>query len=335
MVGVEPLFVGHALALVPDDRLIRARAVDVAAQEVAAGVVFGDELGAVVEELGGGAGDRGFLQAAFGVVVEAGCCAGFVGGFEAVVGVEGVGPGAVSGEVAVGVVLDFGGADLGVLVLAVAAVVDAGVGGFPFVFVVGPGVLGDLAQLVAGVVPGDVVTRAGEVVVEAGEAALRGVGVAACGGVGEACGGATVEGVEGEAGEREAAVFFDRSEPVGGVELAGDVEAIRPGGADAVAGGVELVAYRALIGSGSGEPAGGVPGVSDHLPPVGKARFGAPAGEVVGEAEIVRRGGVIAGDQAVEVVEVLGDALAATAGDRGEVAVGAADWNLRNPNFKI
>ena len=119
MVGVEPLFVGRGAAFVPHERLIGAGAVDVAAQQAAFGVVFGNEVGAVVEELGGGGAKLGLPQAPFGVVVEAGGSAGFGGGFEAVVGIESVGPGAVTGGVAVGVVGDGGGADLGVLVKAV------------------------------------------------------------------------------------------------------------------------------------------------------------------------------------------------------------------------
>jgi len=49
-VGVEPVAVVRAGALIPDERLVLAKAVDVAPQRGAVAVDFGDEVGAVVEQ---------------------------------------------------------------------------------------------------------------------------------------------------------------------------------------------------------------------------------------------------------------------------------------------
>ncbi len=76
----------------------------VTSQQGAGAVVFGDQVAAVVAQVGNDTGQGGLPQAACSVVGQAVGRAGFVGGGQLVVEVVGIRPHTVTAEVAVGVV---------------------------------------------------------------------------------------------------------------------------------------------------------------------------------------------------------------------------------------
>ena len=122
MVGVEAAAVAERAAFVPHYRIVGADAVDVAPEHVPRAVIFGDQLVAVVEELGGArASARGLEQAAERIVAEARRLAA-AGRDEPVLGVEHEAGRAVGRQIAVGVVAEARGASGRVLVEAVDAV---------------------------------------------------------------------------------------------------------------------------------------------------------------------------------------------------------------------
>ena len=138
-------------------------------QQGTGAVVLGDEIDAVVGQVGDDAGQGGLTQASYPVVGQAVGRAGFVGAGQLVVEVIGVSPDSVAAQVAVGVVAQRAAGGGGVLVQAVAGVAAGAVGVTgPLVAVVRPAGRLDVLHLVAGVAPGVVLGGAGQVLGQAG-----------------------------------------------------------------------------------------------------------------------------------------------------------------------
>ena len=137
-----------------------------------------------MEEVCGGAINNLVGSSTQWVVVEGGAAAAFGGGFEHVFGVVAVGPDAVAGEVAVGVVAHGIAGDVGVLVEAIFLVGVGFVGGwYPPINIVAQHFTGELVDLVKAVGPGVVVVAAIDVVAEVLQGVIFVVAVAGDGAV--------------------------------------------------------------------------------------------------------------------------------------------------------
>ncbi len=273
MVGIQPAFVAGACPFVPHQGLVNAGAVDIAAQQGAGAVVFGGQVGAVIEQVGGGPADDGLAQPAFGIVAEAGGGCGAVGGLQAVVKVVAISPHAIASQVAVGVIGKAAAPNAAVLVEAVRRVAGAAVAVTrPLVVAVAPVLVGDPVGLVAGVGPG--VAGVGQLYRQGLEGGLGVVGVGPGGadrlGIAVAIshGGAPRQVVVGVAvvGQDGGAIFQDAGQAVQDIVAAGDKEAVRPFGAGTVAGIVIAVRQGFAARRGGQQPPGIVPDIPDIMP---------------------------------------------------------------------
>ena len=101
------------------------------------------------------------------VVAVGGCCAAFTGGFEHVFYIVTVGPYAIAGEVAIGIIAHGITGDVGVLIEAVLLVGIGFVGrGYPAVNIVAQHFAGQLVDVVKAIGPGVVIIAAIDVVAE-------------------------------------------------------------------------------------------------------------------------------------------------------------------------
>lgn len=197
----------------------------------AAAVVFSHEIDTVIGQAGDGARQGGLAQTSCAIVRQAVARAGFIGTDQLVVEVVGVGPDAVSGQVAFGVMSKGGPCCCRVLVEAVGGVAFGAVGiTRPLVAVVGPALPCDFLHLVARVGIGLVLCGAGEVVCEGGQCTLRAVGIAGGGTVTQGHCGTPAEVIVGVGGQVDRAGFLDRGRTVERIERGRDVErGLRPG----------------------------------------------------------------------------------------------------------
>ena len=104
----RPGLVGRRGAFVPHQRLINAGAMHVAAQYGVGAVVFGNQVRAVIEQIGHRPAKGGLAQPPFAVVGQGRGITGLVGALQAVVEVVAISPDAVADQVAVTVVADAG-----------------------------------------------------------------------------------------------------------------------------------------------------------------------------------------------------------------------------------
>ena len=255
LVLVQPGFVGRGGAFVPHQRFVYSRAVHVAAQECAAAVVFSHEIDTVIGQAGDGARQGGLAQTPCAIVRQAVARAGFIGTDQLVVEVVGVGPYAIPGQVALGVMSERSASGCRVLVEAVGGVAFGAVGiTRPLVTVVGPALPCDFLHLVTGVGIGLVLCGAGEVVCEGGKCILGAVTIAGGGAVTQGHCGTPAEVIVGVGRQVDRAGFLDRSWTVECVISGGDVErGLRPGKAGAVACRVVLVGECLATGSGTSD----------------------------------------------------------------------------------
>ena len=255
LILVQPGFVGRGGAFVPHQRFVYAGGVHVAAQQCAAAVVFSHEIDTVIGQAGDGARQGGLPQTPCSIVRQAVARAGFIGTDQLVVEVVGVGPYAIPGQVAFGVMSEGGASGGRVLVEAVGGVAFGAVGiARPLVTVVGPALPCDFLHLVARVGGGLVLCGAGEVVCEGGQCTLGAVGIAGGGAVTQGHRGTPAEVIIGVGRQVDRAGFLDRGWTVQCVIGAGDVErGFRPGKAGAVACRVVLVGECLATGSGTSD----------------------------------------------------------------------------------
>ncbi len=317
LIRVQPGLVGRARTLVGHDRFIDTGAMDVPAKQHAVAVVFGHEVGAVIQENLGcprhfddhvtfvrwrPRGEHLLAHPTLRIVAErnAGTAPGRRHQFVEVV--VGPGPGAIPHQVAARIVTEGKTARHGVLVQPVGHVtVRAGSRRRPTIGRIADASINDLHGLVARERETHVSRRARQVVHQPREGALVAPGVSGHRAVPQIHRGAPRKVVIRKAGhETGTAVLPDRVRAVQHVVAHGHEVPVRPGHPRPVAGSVILVRQRAPTCGGSRHAAGIVPGVGDRM--AGSHGAQRPAQQIVGVGHAVGRGRIRPGRQPVELV---------------------------------
>lgn len=142
-------------AFIPDLRIVRAGAVDIAAQHIAGRVIFCGQLVAIIEEPRHPAGPRHLPQPPLRIIAERGAVRA---ADQPVLGIIAISSGAIADQIAIGVIAEAGGAGAGVLVEPVDAV-------SPVDIVMAPKRIGIAVDRLAGDLAGGIVGEARRLVV--------------------------------------------------------------------------------------------------------------------------------------------------------------------------